>query len=140
MEMMEEARAKVLAGEDLPADPLTLALEWYNATSETWSKFAGDLIGTEGFVEAASRFLQSYTGFVKTFRYLCEEYLRNIQLPTRADVARVAGLVVALEDKVDHLEEAFDDGYTKLATAEALGYTLTPLEEEPLFRRYLGFP
>jgi pyruvate/2-oxoglutarate dehydrogenase complex dihydrolipoamide acyltransferase (E2) component len=42
----------------------------------------------------------------------------------RSDVTRVAGLVVALEDKVDRLEEAFEDfeyGYAEPATAESVG-------------------
>ena len=45
-------------------------------------------------------------------------------MPARSDIARVASLVVALEDKVDRLEEAFEEfeyGYAKPATAEEVG-------------------
>jgi len=74
-----------------------------------WSKVVGDIIGTEKFVEAAGHFLESYTSFYRTVRRSSEEYFRNLQLPTRSDLARVAELVVNLEVKVDSVEDAFED-------------------------------
>ncbi|TCJ16189.1 hypothetical protein E0L93_10890 [Rubrobacter taiwanensis] len=41
-------------------------------------------------------------------RRTSEEYWRNLQLPTRSDIARVASLVIALEDKVDRMEEELE--------------------------------
>ena len=38
-----------------------------------------------------------------------EEYFKNLQLPTRSDVARVAGLVVNLEEKVDKIEDTIEN-------------------------------
>jgi polyhydroxyalkanoic acid synthase PhaR subunit len=109
MEMMEEMRAKMLAGGTFPADPFTLFKQWYDASSETWSKAVGDVIGSEKFMESVKRFLESYTSFYKTFRRASEEYFRNLQIPTRSDVARVAELVVALEEKVDRIDDALED-------------------------------
>ena len=60
----------------------------------------------------------------KVFSRRSEEYLKSLQVPVRSDITRVAGLVVALEDKVDRLEEAFEEfeyGYAKPATAEEVG-------------------
>src|SRR5258708_20203573 len=74
-----------------------------------WSKVVGDIMGAEKFVEAAGDFLESYTSFYKTSRRASEEYFRNLQLPTRSDLARVAELVVNLEVKVDSVEDAFED-------------------------------
>ncbi|HZC84373.1 MAG TPA: E3 binding domain-containing protein, partial [Rubrobacter sp.] len=74
--------------------------------------------------ESASRWMQSYASFYKVFRERSEEYLKNLQVPVRSDITRVAGLIVALEDKVDRIEEAFEEfeyGYAKPATAEELG-------------------
>ena len=109
MEMMEEMRAKMLAGGTFPADPFTLFKQWYDASSETWSQVVGDVIGSERFMEAIRRFLESYTSFYKTFRHASEEYFRNLQIPTRSDLARVAELVVALEEKIDRIEDVLDD-------------------------------
>lgn len=123
MEMMEDARAKLLTERGLPSDPFTYLKQWYDATSETWSTIIGDTIGSEKFVEASSKLLESYTSFYSTFRRSSEEYFRNLQLPTRSDLARVAGLVINLEDKVDRIESAledFEDRYAKMATSDAV--------------------
>ena len=123
LEMMEEARAKMLAGESIAADPYTFFKQWYDTASEAWAKVVGDTIGTEKFMEAVSRFLESYTSFTRTFHRASEEYFGNLQLPTRSDVARVAGLVVALEEKVDRIEDAFEDfedGIAHVATNETV--------------------
>jgi polyhydroxyalkanoic acid synthase PhaR subunit len=84
-------------------------MQWYNGTNESWSKAVGDVIGTEAFVAAASRFLDSYTSYAKTSRHLAQEYFSTLQLATRPDIARVAALVVATEDKVDNLEDRLDE-------------------------------
>jgi pyruvate/2-oxoglutarate dehydrogenase complex dihydrolipoamide acyltransferase (E2) component len=62
--------------------------------------------------------------------------LRNLQLPVREDVTRVAALVVALDEKVDKLEEAFEDfedGFVEPATAESMAAL-----EERLAERIAG--
>jgi len=123
LEMTEEIRANIQAGEGVPKDPFTLFKQWYDATSETWAKAVGEVIGTEKFMEAVRQTLESYTSFTRTFRRASEEYFRTLQLPTRSDVARVAELVVNLEEKVDHLDDAFEDfedGHAHEATSEAI--------------------
>jgi polyhydroxyalkanoic acid synthase PhaR subunit len=109
MEMMEEARARLLAGAKLPADPFTFFRQWYDATNATLSTIVGDVIGTEKFMQVSSEFLKSYAGLYATLRRANEEYFRNLQLPTRTDIARVAELVVNLEDKVDHIDGQLED-------------------------------
>jgi polyhydroxyalkanoic acid synthase PhaR subunit len=123
LEMIEEARAKMQAEGNFPADPFTFLKQWYDATNEAWANAIGEVIGTEKFMEGVSRFLESYTSFHRTFRRASEEYFRNLQLPTRSDVARVAELVITLEEKVDRIEDSFEDfedGYAHLATSEAV--------------------
>ena len=131
LEMIEEARAKMQAEGNFPADPFTLFKQWYDATNEAWAKAIGEVIGTEKFMEGVSRFIESYTSFHRTFRRASEEYFRNLQLPTRSDVARVAELVIALEEKVERIEDAFEDfedGYAHLATSETVAGLAEQLE------------
>jgi polyhydroxyalkanoic acid synthase PhaR subunit len=121
MEMLDQVRANLMSVESFPKDPLELTVQWYNATSGPLSELVQDVIEREEFLEPASRWLQNYASLYKVFRDRSEEHLRSLQLPVRSDIARVAGLVVALEDKVDRIEEAFEDfeyGYAKPATAE----------------------
>jgi exonuclease VII small subunit len=123
-ETLEQIRHNFLSAEGYPTDPLQFATRWYNATSGPLSEFIGDLMEREDILDPSSQLLQNYASFYKVFRRDSEEYLKALSIPVRSDVARVAGLVVALEDKIDRLEEAFDDfeyGYAEPATAESLG-------------------
>jgi polyhydroxyalkanoic acid synthase PhaR subunit len=123
MQMLDEARTNLLAGGVPPSDPLELASQWYNATSGPFSDFVGDVIEREEFLEPSSRFLQSYASFYKVFKRNSEEYLKNLQLPVRSDITRIAGLVVNLEEKVDRIEEVLEDfeyGYAEPATSESV--------------------
>ena len=123
MQMLDEARTNLLAGGAPPGDPLQLAAQWYNATSGPFSDFVGDVIEREEFLEPSSQFLQSYASFYKVFRRNSEEYLKNLQIPVRSDITRIAGLVVNLEEKVDRIEEVLEDfeyGYAEPATAESV--------------------
>src|SRR5918993_165062 len=122
--MWDQIRNNLLSAEGYPTDPLQFATRWYNATSGPFSDFIGDLIEREEMLDTSSQLLQSYASFYKVFRRNSEEYLKSLQIPVRSDVTRVAGLVVALEDKIDRLEEAFEDfeyGYAEPATAESIG-------------------
>jgi polyhydroxyalkanoic acid synthase PhaR subunit len=124
IEMLDQARANLMSVRSFPKDPLEFAVQWYNATSGPFSEFIHDVLEQEEFFEPASRWMQSYASFYKVFRERSEEYLRSLQVPVRSDITRVAGLIVALEDKVDRIEEAFEEfeyGYAKPATAEELG-------------------
>ncbi len=109
-QMAEDVRKEMLSsGEGLPEDPVRVFLRWYNATNETWSRVADDLLKSEEALEANRRFLESYSRSYRELRRASEEGLKNLQLPTRSDVARVARLVVGVEEKVDRIEEAFGE-------------------------------
>jgi len=125
LEMMEEARARILAEGNTPSDPFTFIKQWYDATSETWAKVIGDLIGTEKFMEFSSQFFESYMSFYRTFRRANEEFFSNLQLPTRSDIARVAELVIGVEDKVEQIEDEFEDfqdSYSKVISSGLNGH------------------
>jgi polyhydroxyalkanoic acid synthase PhaR subunit len=131
MQMLDEARTNLLAGGAPPSDPLQLATQWYNATSGPFSDFVGDVIEREEFLEPSSRFLQHYASFYKVFKRNSEDYLKNLQLPVRSDITRIAGLVVNLEEKVDRIEEVLEDfeyGYAEPATTESVKALETRLD------------
>ena len=116
--IMEEAQAKLRTGEVPYAEPFKFFRDWYNATSDTWSKFVEQYIGSEQFMETSTPLLESYASFFKTFRRANEEFFQNLQLPTRSDIARIAELVITLEEKVDQIDDALDDSQSKGATQE----------------------
>ena len=118
--MMEEAQAKLRTGEVQYTEPFTFFRDWYNATSETWSKLVEQYIGSEQFMETSTPFLESYASFFKTFRRANEEFFQNLQLPTRSDIARIAELVITLEEKVDQLDDSLDNSQSNDVAREAV--------------------
>jgi polyhydroxyalkanoic acid synthase PhaR subunit len=137
MEMLDETRARVLSAESPSLDPLSFFREWYDKMSQMWSSVVGDMIGSEAFVESASRFFDTYVSYYKAMRQASETQLHNMQMPTRADVARVAGLVVTLEDKVDQLADAVDTAadergaHATAADVRALDARIARIESRP---------
>jgi polyhydroxyalkanoic acid synthase PhaR subunit len=128
VEMLEEARARMLAGETTPADIFALFKQWYDATNESWATEVGNLFASDQFMEAVSQFLESYAGFTKMSRRVNEEYFKALQLPTRSDIARVAALVIAVEEKVDRLDDAFAD-FLETATKGPSDEALSAFQE-----------
>lgn len=121
-EMAEEVRKQMLDEGGFPADPLDFYTRWYNATSGPLSELADDILRDEAFLEYSKRLFDLYTTFDGIFRRFSEEYFGNLQLPTSSDVERTAGLIVALDDKVDRTEEMLEDieqGQEALGTAGA---------------------
>lgn len=126
--MMDEAQQKLLAGAPLQTDPFTLFKEWYDATSDQWSKVVEETLSSKQFLESTRPFLESYASIALAFRRANEEYFKRLQLPTIADVANVAQLVINLEEKIDTVEDAlekFEDAQANQATLE----TVTHLEQ-----------
>lgn len=125
---LDQIRNNLLTAEGYPTDPLQFATRLYNATNGPLSDFVGDLIEREEILDISSQFIQNYASFYKVFRRNSEEYLKGLSLPVRSDITRVAGLVLALEDKMDSLEEAFEDFEDGQAASDTAG-SLASVEE-----------
>ena len=122
--MLDQIRHNFLVAEGFPTDPLQLATRWYNATSGPLTDFVGDLVEREKILDFSSRLMHHYATFYKVFRRDSEEYLKAVSVPARSDITRVAELVVALEDKIDQVEEAFEnfeDSYAQPSPADSVG-------------------
>ena len=123
-EMAEDASAEILSDGGLPEDPLRSFVRWYNDTEERWSEEANEFLRKDEVLEQAGRSLEGYARSYAESRRVSEEGLKMFRLPTSSDVARVARLVVVVENKVDRIEEAFEEfvyGDDEPATAEAVG-------------------
>ncbi|WP_047865908.1 E3 binding domain-containing protein [Rubrobacter aplysinae] len=123
MRVFEDSRQNLMQQEGIPSDPVSFGVQWYNATSGPVAEFAEGALQKDEVLGPASRFLESYTTFYNVFKKNAEENLGTLQMPSRSDISRVASLVIALEDKVDRIEEAFEDfeyGYTEPASSDSV--------------------
>jgi polyhydroxyalkanoic acid synthase PhaR subunit len=119
-EMADDVSAKMLSGESLPEEPVRFFVRWYNETNERWSETADELLRRDEVLESMGRFFETYTRSEAELRRASEEGLKNRRAPTRSDVARVAKLVVVVENKVDRIEETLEElvqGDSRPATA-----------------------
>jgi hypothetical protein len=127
LKVLAEAGARG-ASMALPADPFALLRQWYEAISPASAQAADEMLHSTGFVEAAARFMDLYATAYAVQRRQAEAYLQSLRVPTRSDIARVAGLVVALEEKVDRIEDALADA-PAVASATSVDEVARTLEE-----------
>ena len=123
-QMAESFRKEAASGEARSKDPVEFFLRWYGETNEKWTQIADGLLKKEEVLETNARLQEDLARSQGELRQASEKTLKNLQMPSRSDVARVAKLVVGVENKVDKIEEAFGDfvyGGLRPATAESVG-------------------
>ena len=128
-EMADDISAKMLSGESLPEEPVTFFLRWYNETEERWSETADRLIRRDEVLGSMGRFFETYARSEAESRQASEERVKNLGVPTRSDVTRVAKLVVVVENKVDRIEEALEDLVRGDSGSATAGAAVNGLEE-----------
>jgi polyhydroxyalkanoic acid synthase PhaR subunit len=128
-EMADDISAKMLSGESLPEEPVKFFLRWYNETEERWSETADRLIRRDEVLESMGRFFETYARSEAESRQASEERVKNLGVPTRSDVTRVAKLVVVVENKVDRIEEALEDLVRGDSGSATAGAAVNGLEE-----------
>jgi polyhydroxyalkanoic acid synthase PhaR subunit len=127
-EMADDISAKMLSRETLPEDPVRFFVQWYNETEERWSETADELMRRDEVLESMGRSFETYVRSEAESRQASEEGLKNRGVPNRSDVARVAKLVVVLENKVDRIEETLED-LVRGDSATTVGTAVNGLEE-----------
>jgi polyhydroxyalkanoic acid synthase PhaR subunit len=108
VKVMEQIQEKIYSGQPLLIDPFEMFREWYDVTSKPWSRTVEKNLASEQFLAFAEPGLENYSHLIKTFRRASEAYFKTLHLPTLSDIARVAELVVDLEEKVDTIEDAVE--------------------------------
>ena len=90
-------------------DPMQFWRDWYSQAEATWGKVLEQNMGTEAYAQLIGQTLESYVGIQKQFRESMNRYLETMNMPSRDDFSRLATQVVALENKIDALDEKLDD-------------------------------
>jgi|GEM_PF-4918504 polyhydroxyalkanoic acid synthase PhaR subunit len=106
-------------------DPFEAWRAFYQASEKNWEAFFHEVLSTDTFAAALGRTLEGYLNtqgaFAKALERYMEQYLKAINVPSRADITRIAGMIVALENKVD-----------------AVAATVESLEDVPAALKQLG--
>ena len=96
-----------------PPDPFEVWRQIYETNERAWNAVLERTVNNPSFAESSGKILETFLAAQKTVRDNTRSYLEQINLPTREDIARLGELIVALEEKVDQVDD-------RLATMEAI--------------------
>ena len=88
-----------------PGDPFELWRQIYETNERAWNAVLERTVSNPAFAESSAKILETFLSAQKTVRDNMRSYLEQINLPTREDIARLGELIVALEEKVDQLDD-----------------------------------
>ena len=92
----------------------------YGQGESAWGKTLEQGMGTEAFASMIGQTLDAYVTFHKALRDSLNRYLETMNMPTHDDFGRVGAQIVALERKVDALDEKLDAIRDRLAARDRL--------------------
>ncbi len=94
-------------------DPTGLFKSMRDSGMESWSKMMVQLVNTDTYGEATGKLLDAWLANSAPFRKVLEsalaQALANVQLPTRADVVRLAERLTNIEMRLDDLDAKVDE-------------------------------
>jgi polyhydroxyalkanoic acid synthase PhaR subunit len=90
-------------------DPMQFWREMYQQSESAWSKVFEQNLGSEAFASSIGQTLDAYVSFQKALKDSLNRYLETMNLPSRDDFARLGSMVVALESKIDRLDQKVDE-------------------------------
>ena len=86
--------------------------EWSKTTLEMWNQMLRLWMGSEAFVQGLGRGMESYlfmySTFIRVVRAYTEGVLRMMNIVPADETARIAEMVVNLENKFDRLTDEVD--------------------------------
>jgi polyhydroxyalkanoate synthesis regulator phasin len=80
---------------------------WVKAATDAerrWNEYFNQQMATDEFTQAMTRTMEGYAAMQANFARGMEQYLRALNIPTHADLAKLAERVTALEQRIDSLE------------------------------------
>ena len=94
-------------------DPFGTLRTMRDANLETWSKLMIDLVNSEAYSQATSQWLNTYVTMSQPLQHVIEttmtQALTGLNMPTRADVTRLAERMTNVEMRLDDQDAKLDD-------------------------------
>jgi polyhydroxyalkanoic acid synthase PhaR subunit len=95
-------------------DMVELWKKMYFGTEEMWGNALKENLTTKSFVGMFNEIKDQYLSFYKVSNQTLDQYLEANPIPSKKDVARVAELVIALEDKIDDFDLEFSSNMASM--------------------------
>jgi len=89
-------------------DPFALWKQIYDANERAWNGALEQAMSTPAYAESQGKVLEALLNAQKIVRDGTRSHLEALNLPTREDIARLGELIVALEEKIDQLDDRLE--------------------------------
>lgn len=90
-------------------DPFKLFKDMYEKTEESWSETIHSTLQKEAFSEWLGNYQNSFLQYQEFVQKTTENYLKQMNMPTREEVSSVASLIINVEEKIDRLDQRVED-------------------------------
>jgi len=87
----------------------------YFKTEEALTNAGKEFVSSKVFVDMLDNMRDQYLSYHKVSTQYMDQYFENNPVPSKKDIARVAELVIALEDKIDNLDIQLTDNVNSIA-------------------------
>lgn len=103
-------------------DPLNQMIQFYDSMSKSWASAMSDAVASKSFAESMSEQMESNLEAMSLLRrqfgdYM-EQYLQQMNLPTRKEVITLSERLTKLEMTLDDLDSKLDEILDALNTQE----------------------
>ncbi|MBM7704796.1 polyhydroxyalkanoic acid synthase subunit PhaR [Metabacillus iocasae] len=111
-------------------DPFLAWKEVYDKTESYWGKVIGENIQRDEFSQLLGNVLNMNLQYQQAVNEVTGRYFEQTNIPTKDDVANVASLVINVEEKIEGLEERFDDFETNQENNAAVRRELSKVKSD----------
>lgn len=86
-------------------DPFNFWKDIYEKTESTWRGTIQDTLGTEQFAQGLGQVQNQYLQYQELVKTLTESYLKQANIPSIEEIAKVASMIVNVDTKIDDLDD-----------------------------------
>ncbi|MGG0658654.1 polyhydroxyalkanoate biosynthesis repressor PhaR [Rummeliibacillus pycnus] len=90
-------------------DPFKIWKDMYEKTESTWRGAIQDTLGTEQFAQGLGQVQNQYVQYQEMVNTFTESYLKQANIPSREEIAKVASLIINVDTKIDDMEDLIDE-------------------------------
>ena len=92
-------------GQNTTLDPFKIWKEVYEKTENTWRGTIENSLGTEQFAQGLGQVQNQYVQYQELVKTLTESYLKQANIPSTEELAKVASMIVNVDTKIDNLDD-----------------------------------
>lgn len=90
-------------------DPFEIWKSVYDKTEENLNGVIHETLKTEAFSEWLGQVQSGYLQYREHIQKTTDEYLKQINMPTREELTNIASLIINVEEKVEGLEQKIEE-------------------------------